>query len=195
MKLASNATFFFKRVIDIIFSGIGLIVLLPLIISIAILIYVSDFGPVIYKQSRVGRFNRIFQIYKFRSMSIDADVIGSFQTQALDKRVTKVGKIIRRLSIDELPQLFNVFIGDMSLVGPRPDVPMQVCLYSSDEWVMRHSVRPGITGLAQATIRRMPNKNKLRKELDLIYVKNISLRQDFKILYLTLKQIFTEGGN
>jgi lipopolysaccharide/colanic/teichoic acid biosynthesis glycosyltransferase len=195
MKLASKYTFILKRSIDIILSGIGLIVLLPLIIFTATIIYFSDFGPVIYKQSRVGRFNNIFQLYKFRSMCLNADVLGSYQTQEFDKRVTKVGKIIRRLSIDELPQLFNVFIGDMSLVGPRPDVPMQESLYSPDEWVLRHTVRPGITGLAQATIRRMPNKNTLRKELDLLYVENVSLGQDFKILYLTFRQIFTEGGN
>jgi len=195
MRLPSRNTLILKRMIDIILSGVGLVALSPLMILTALLIYISDFGPIIYKQSRIGRFNTIFKIYKFRSMCIDADQLGSFQTIDKDKRITKVGKIIRRLSIDELPQLFNVFIGDMSLVGPRPDVPMQESLYSSDEWLLRHSVRPGITGLAQATIRRMSNKNKVRKELDLIYVENISLGNDVKIIYLTFKQIFSEGGN
>jgi lipopolysaccharide/colanic/teichoic acid biosynthesis glycosyltransferase len=195
MRVPSRNTLILKRMIDIILSGVGLVALSPLMILTALLIYISDFGPIIYKQSRIGRFNTIFKIYKFRSMCIDADQLGSFQTIDKDKRITKVGKIIRRLSIDELPQLFNVFIGDMSLVGPRPDVPMQESLYSSDEWLLRHSVRPGITGLAQATIRRMSNKNKVRKELDLIYVENISLGNDVKIIYLTFKQIFSEGGN
>ena len=127
-------------------------------------------------------------------MVIDAENRGSFFTEDNDPRITFLGKFLRKSSLDELPQLLNVLKGDMSLVGPRPDSLAQKELYSREEWVSRCSVRPGITGLAQATLRSQATIEE-RKRMDLEYVKNKSFLLDLKILILTVKQILTKGGN
>ena len=137
---------------------------------------------------------RIFRIFKFRSMVKNADSIGSFQTLDHDSRITRVGIFLRKNSLDELPQLINVLIGDMSIVGPRPDVPQQRELYTDKEWKKRTSVRPGITGLAQAKLRSAATPDQ-RKMLDLEYVDNLSVMQDFKIILLTILQVIFKGGN
>lgn len=183
-----------KRIFDFFSSLIAIIVFSPILIGVAFAIYLSDFGPVLFTQRRVGRGGRDFFIYKFRSMVIDAERLGGYSTADGDPRITKVGRFIRRTSIDELPQLFNVLCGSMSVVGPRPDVPAQRALYTEAEWQLRNSVRPGITGLAQATLRSAATEAQ-RKELDLQYARQASLFKDIQIILLTFKQVFGKGGN
>ncbi|MBF4210500.1 sugar transferase [Pseudomonas donghuensis] len=183
-----------KRLFDIFCSAAAIVALSPILLGVALTIYFSDFGPVLFKQRRVGRGGREFCIYKFRSMVINAERLGGYSTADGDPRITRVGKFIRRTSLDELPQLFNVFLGDMSVVGPRPDVPAQRSLYTDEEWRIRHSVRPGITGLAQATLRSAATEAQ-RKQMDLHYAEHASLLKDFEIIFLTFKQVFGKGGN
>jgi lipopolysaccharide/colanic/teichoic acid biosynthesis glycosyltransferase len=183
-----------KRLFDITLSGLALLCLSPVLVLVAVAVYVYDRGPIFYKQERVGRNGIHFSMYKFRSMRIDADRIGGYSTAHNDPRITRVGRFIRRTSLDELPQLCNVLLGDMSLVGPRPDVPKQRVLYSDQEWMERHTVRPGVTGLAQATLRSSGTEDE-RKALDLEYVRRRSLRFDCWIVLLTVRQILFVGGN
>jgi lipopolysaccharide/colanic/teichoic acid biosynthesis glycosyltransferase len=133
-------------------------------------------------------------MFKFRSMVRDAAAIGPFNTAAGDPRITRVGRFIRRTSLDELPQLLNVLAGDMSLVGPRPDVPVQRSLYSDADWAERCSVRPGITGLAQALLRSEGTEDQ-RRELDLRYVREQSLWLDLKIMAWTVGRLTGRGSN
>lgn len=183
-----------KRSIDIILSLSSLILLSPLMLIVAALIYLDDHGSVLYKQVRIGFGGREFKILKFRSMVLNADKIGGYSTMDGDPRITKIGRFIRRTSLDELPQLFNVLSGDMSIVGPRPDVPAQRSLYTSEEWEIRHRVKPGITGLAQAK-RRSEATLEERKSMDLYYAENSSVWFDIKIIVMTVGQIITKGGN
>lgn len=183
-----------KRIFDFSSSLVAIVLLSPLMIGVAAAIYFSDFGPVLFKQKRIGRGGDEFFIYKFRSMVIDADKLGGYSTADGDPRITRVGRFIRRTSLDELPQLLNVLSGSMSVVGPRPDVPAQRSLYTDAEWSLRLSVRPGITGLAQATLRSAATESQ-RKELDLQYARQVSLLKDIQIILLTFKQVFGKGGN
>ena len=183
-----------KRFLDIFTSLVALTLLLPVFLLIVVVIYLSDPGPIFYRQRRVGKGGKVFLILKFRSMIVDADKVGGYSTQDNDPRITAIGCILRKTSLDELPQLWNVLVGDMSLVGPRPDVPAQRETYTQSEWQKRHLVRPGITGLAQATVRSSASAEE-RKRLDLQYVDSRSLGEDIRILVLTLKQIFATGGN
>ena len=183
-----------KRLFDIASSLIGLLCLLPLFIITSLIVVFDNFGPVFYKQARVGLNGKIFYMYKFRSMKVDADKIGPYFTSTDDPRITRIGKWLRKSSIDELPQLVNVFLGHMSIVGPRPNVLQQKELYSEDNWVKRNSVRPGITGLAQAKVRSSATGNE-RDELDLHYVDNASFIFDLKIILMTIKQVMLKGGN
>jgi lipopolysaccharide/colanic/teichoic acid biosynthesis glycosyltransferase len=183
-----------KRFFDILLSAIFILLLFPLFIILALVIKCQDGGPVLYLQRRVGRNGRIFRILKFRSMVVNADRIGGYSTVDGDTRITPFGLFIRRTSLDEIPQFFNVLTGDMSIVGPRPDVPAQSILYSQEEWSLRHSVRPGITGLAQATLRSEATQVQ-RKELDLSYARNPSMARDFVILLMTIRQVIFKGGN
>ena len=183
-----------KRFVDILSSLIGLLCLLPLFSLISLVILLDNFGPVFYKQQRVGLNGKLFGMYKFRSMRVDADKVGPYFTSKDDPRMTRAGKWLRRTSIDELPQLINVLFGQMSIVGPRPNVMKQKELYSEINWVKRNSVPPGITGLAQAT-RRSAATAKERDALDLEYVDRSSLSLDLKIIVMTIKQILSKGGN
>jgi lipopolysaccharide/colanic/teichoic acid biosynthesis glycosyltransferase len=183
-----------KRLIDFFLSLSGLICLTPVFFLVGLAIYLHDRGPIFYKQQRIGRSGKAFGIYKFRSMQLNADKVGGFSTAANDPRITGIGRFIRRTSLDELPQLLNVLKGDMSLVGPRPDVPKQRILYTEAEWAERHLVAPGITGLAQATLRSSGTEDE-RKALDLEYVRRQSLRFDCWIMLLTVRQILFVGGN
>ena len=133
-------------------------------------------------------------MFKFRSMVRDAAAIGPFNTAAGDPRITRVGRFIRRTSLDELPQLLNVLAGDMSLVGPRPDVPVHRSLYSDADWAERCSVRPGITGLAQALLRSEGTEDQ-RRELDLRYVREQSLWLDLRIMAWTVGRLTGRGSN
>ncbi|WP_375598347.1 sugar transferase [Devosia sp. Naph2] len=183
-----------KRGFDILSAASVLIVSSPVWLLIAILIKAHDGGPVFYRQIRTGLVGRTFGILKFRSMVQNADKIGGYSTADNDSRITPIGRFIRRTSLDELPQLFNVLRGDMSVVGPRPDVPEQRSLYSAEEFDKRNRVRPGITGLAQATMRSTATPEE-RKRLDLEYVDQASFLLDMKILALTVRQVLTKGGN
>ncbi|WP_289127830.1 sugar transferase [uncultured Clostridium sp.] len=138
---------FFKRVFDILASGIGIIVLSPILIVIAIAIKCDSNGEILFKQKRVGMNEKTFNIFKFRTMVTNAEKLGKQITVGNDCRITKIGSFLRKYKLDELPQLFNVLLGDMSLVGPRPEVPRYVELYT-DEQREVFKVRPGITDLA-----------------------------------------------
>jgi lipopolysaccharide/colanic/teichoic acid biosynthesis glycosyltransferase len=183
-----------KRLIDIIIATILLIILCPLFITIAVLIKLETGKGVFFKQSRVGKKGAEFNIYKFRSMHINAEKTGPYFTTENDVRITKIGKKLRKTSVDELPQLFNVLKGDMSLIGPRPNVKQQKSLYTPQDWDLRNSVRPGITGLAQVKFRSEATPAQ-RDELDQYYVNNQSTLLDLKILLLTFKHLFSMSGN
>lgn len=153
----------------------------------------TDSGPAFYTQTRIGRNCQHFPLYKFRSMVINADKIGSYATTKNDSRITPAGRFIRKTSIDELPQLLNVLKGDMSLIGPRPDVPAQQKLYTPEQWQQRHTVRPGITGLAQATIRSSGTMND-RIALDLDYIKKCGFILDCIIIWKTVVSVIATRG-
>jgi lipopolysaccharide/colanic/teichoic acid biosynthesis glycosyltransferase len=183
-----------KRTLDVLVALAALIVLAPVLGAVALAIALESGAPVLFRQVRVGLGGREFGMYKFRSMVRDAAAIGPYYTSAADPRITRVGRFIRRTSLDELPQLFNVLAGDMSLVGPRPDVPAQRSLYRQQEWAQRCSVRPGITGLAQATLRSEATPQQ-RLALDLRYAREHSLWLDLRILALTLSRLSGKGSN
>ena len=183
-----------KRFFDIVSSLIGLLCLFPLFFLTSLVILLDNFGPVFYKQQRVGLNGKLFGMYKFRSMRVDADKIGPYFTSEDDPRITRAGKWLRRTSIDELPQLINVLLGHMSIVGPRPNVMKQKELYSEINWVKRNSVPPGITGLAQATNRSSATGDE-RDILDLEYIDKSSFILDLKIILMTIKQVVLKGGN
>jgi lipopolysaccharide/colanic/teichoic acid biosynthesis glycosyltransferase len=183
-----------KRLLDVLVSLLALALLSPLLLAAAAAIVLESGRPVFFRQVRIGLGGREFGMYKFRSMVPDAAARGPYHTADNDPRITRVGRFIRRTSIDELPQLLNVLLGDMSLVGPRPDVPAQRTLYSDEDWRARCSVRPGITGLAQAVIRSggVPGQ---RLSLDLQYVREQSVLLDLKILWLTVGRLSGKGAN
>ncbi len=183
-----------KRVFDLVLSLPMLFFLLPVFLVISVAILLTSPGGVFYFSNRVGRFGKPFKMYKFRSMVPDADQIGSYQTAVGDPRITRVGRILRKTSLDELPQILNVIFGDMSLVGPRPDVADQKSSYSEEEWNKRNSVKPGITGLAQATLRSDVTWEQ-RRALDFEYIDNMSFWMDIKILFLTVNQVIRKGSH
>ncbi len=177
-----------KRLIDIVVSGGALLVLAPLMAVLIVWIRLDSPGPALFRQTRIGRGAVPFTILKFRSMVSDAEARGGYSTQVGDPRITRAGAFVRRTSLDELPQLLNVLRGDMSLVGPRPDTPMQQSNYTQADWQRRHSVRPGITGLAQARLRSAATAEQ-RLALDLEYAENASVGRDFSILLETVRTL------
>jgi lipopolysaccharide/colanic/teichoic acid biosynthesis glycosyltransferase len=183
-----------KRVVDVLLAVLALALLSPLLAAAALAVMLESGRPVLFRQPRMGTNGREFHMYKFRSMVKNAAAVGPYHTATNDPRITKVGRFLRRTSIDELPQLFNVLKGDMSLVGPRPDVAVQRALYRDADWVERCSVRPGITGLAQALLRSEATEEQ-RLALDLRYVREHSLWMDFKIMWWTLGRLSGKGGN
>jgi lipopolysaccharide/colanic/teichoic acid biosynthesis glycosyltransferase len=183
-----------KRVLDVLVAAAALSVLSPVLALVAMAIVLETGLPVLFRQVRIGLGGREFRMYKFRSMVRNAAAVGPYYTSAADPRITRVGAFIRRTSLDELPQLFNVLAGDMSLVGPRPDVPAQRSLYTSEEWTQRCSVRPGITGLAQATLRSAATPEQ-RLALDLRYAREHSLWLDLRILAWTVARLAGKGAN
>jgi lipopolysaccharide/colanic/teichoic acid biosynthesis glycosyltransferase len=193
-----------KRIFDILVSFVGLVILSPLFIVLAIVIVSDSKGSVFFKQTRVGRNGVPFKIYKFRTMIEDAEAKGMQLTVGDDSRITNVGTFLRKTKIDELPQLINVFKGEMSFVGPRPEVPKYVELYTEDQRQVL-MVRPGITDLASIEYRNesdllamidspekvyieevMPRKIELNKE----YIRTISLAFDIRIIIRTIMAIF-----
>lgn len=183
-----------KRVLDIALSLMALLVLSPLFVGAALAIVLESGFPVVFRQTRIGLNGREFGMLKFRSMVKNAASLGPYFTLANDSRITRVGRFIRRTSIDELPQLINVLLGDMSLVGPRPDVPAQRSLYTAAELAQRCSVRPGITGLAQA-LYRSDSTEAQRLEADLRYTREVSPWLDLKICWWTLRRLTGQGAN
>ncbi|MBM5796677.1 MAG: sugar transferase [Cyanobacteria bacterium K_Offshore_0m_m2_072] len=182
-----------KRGADLVFSALLLLLLAPLLLLLALAVRLDSPGPLLFRQQRVGLGGMTFSMLKFRSMVADAPLLGGYSTVPGDPRITRSGRWLRRFSLDELPQLLNVLRGDMSLVGPRPDVPAQRTGYSEEEWRQRHRVRPGITGLAQATVRSHARPGQ-RKDLDLRYVREQSLGLDLWILGQTLRQLLGKGS-
>ena len=182
-----NATM--KRIVDLAGALFGLIVFSPLMLVTALLIKITSPGPVLFSQERIGLHNRPFKMYKFRSMEVqDPNRERSQWTTPHDTRVTPVGRFIRKTSIDEMPQFFNVLIGDMSLVGPRPERPLFVEKFKEEipRYMIKHQVRPGLTGWAQVNGYRGDTSITKRIEHDLYYIENWSLGFDFKIMFLTV---------
>ncbi len=181
---------FFKRPMDFILSLIAIIVLSPVLLVVAILVRTKLGSPVIFKQKRPGLNERIFTLYKFRTMTDEKDKFGELLPDSV--RLTKFGKFLRSTSLDELPELFNIIKGDMSIVGPRPLLVQYLPLYDEHQ-KHRHDVRPGLSGLAQVS-----GRNAISWEdkfgLDVEYVSNVSFLLDWKIIFLTLKKVFVREG-
>ncbi len=194
-----------KRLFDIIFSLIGLIILSPILILIAIFIKIDSKGPIFFRQLRVGRYNKDFKIFKFRTMQIDSDKLGLLTVGDKDPRVTKVGYFLRKYKLDEFPQLINVLIGNMSFVGPRPEVRKYVNFYSEEDLQILNA-KPGITDYATIKYRNeaelikqandtekayiediMPKKIKLNK----VYLDNNNILTDIKIIFKTFLSILS----
>ena len=179
---------FFKRFFDVIFALLLLLPLLPVMLLVAIAIKLDSKGPVIFKQIRSGKNNKEFMLYKFRSMSCNNDVYD----KSKEDQVTKVGRFIRKTSLDELPQLFNIIKGEMSFIGPRPWI-VDYAKYFTDYQMRRLEVLPGITGLAQAN-----GRNNLsiieRIDLDIEYIDNMSILLDIKIIFKTIIGIIKKEG-
>ncbi len=178
-----------KRLVDIIGALCAIILFSPIMLVTAILIKTTSKGPLIFKQDRIGLHNKSFQMYKFRSMEVQTeDEEKQAWTTKNDPRVTTIGKIIRKTSIDEMPQFFNILKGDMSLVGPRPERPFFVDKYKEEipRYMIKHQVRPGLTGWAQVNGLRGDTSIRDRIECDLYYIENWSLGLDIKILFLTV---------
>ena len=195
-----------KRIIDLMVSSLGLITLLPLLISIAFIIKWESKGPILYRGERVGLNKHLFQIFKFRTMVENAEFLGGLVTSKNDTRVTRIGSILRKYKIDEIPQLFNILRGDMSLVGPRPEVTEFTSLYKKEEEII-FSVKPGLTDFSSIEFVQLGetlgnNSNKrfeeevnkvLRRKIELRikYVLERSFLVDIKILIMTVKKLIS----
>lgn len=177
---------YIKRIIDFTLSFIALIILSPIFLIVSILVRIKLGTPVIFKQKRPGLNEKIFTLYKFRTMNDKKDENGNLLPDS--ERLTKFGKILRSTSLDELPELINILKGDMSIIGPRP-LLTRYMEYYTDEERKRHSVRPGLTGLAQSSGRNLLTWEE-RFKLDIEYVNNITFSVDISILFKTIKKLF-----
>lgn len=175
-----------KRPMDFILSLISIIALSPILLVVAILVKVKLGGPVLFKQKRPGLNERIFTMYKFRTMTNERDQNGELLPDSV--RLTKFGRFLRSTSLDELPELFNILKGDMSIIGPRPLLVQYLPLYN-DHQKRRHKVRPGLSGLAQVSGRNAISWED-KFNLDVKYVNNVSFIEDWKIIFLTIKKVF-----
>ena len=176
---------FLKRTIDFMLAFIGILAFLPVILITTLFLFFSNKGKPFFFQNRPGKKGKVFKIIKFKSMNDKKDSNG--ELLPFDQRVTSVGKFIRKFSLDEIPQLFNVLKGDMSLIGPRPLLTQYLPLYNQEQ-SKRHNVRPGITGWAQINGRNTISWDQKFK-LDVWYVENLSLKTDIKIIFLTIKKV------
>ncbi|MBS5384413.1 MAG: sugar transferase [Acutalibacteraceae bacterium] len=186
-----------KRFLDVTASFLGLVLLSPLLLAVSILIKIDSRGPIIFRQKRIGRNGKVFEIYKFRSMCVGAEKTGSgVYSGKGDARVTRIGKILRATSIDELPQLLNILKGEMSFVGPRPPLTYHPWKYEeyTDFQKRMFEVRPGITGWAQVNGRKDVEWHK-RIELNVWYVDHMSLLLDIKIMFMTAFKVLTNADN
>lgn len=181
---------YIKRALDLLLSCLALIILAPVIPVIALLVRVKLGSPVIFRQERPGKDGKIFRLYKFRTMTDARDADGKLLPDG--ERMTRFGKMLRSTSLDELPELWNIFKGEMSIVGPRPLLVQYLPLYS-EEQAHRHDVRPGLTGWAQAHGRNALSWEQ-RFELDVWYTRNISFKTDVKVIWLTLKSVLCREG-
>ena len=189
IPLNNTLNLFIKRVTDILGAMLGIIVLSPVMLICAIAVKISSPGPVLYKQERIGLHNKPFKMYKFRSMRVQkASEEEKAWTTKDDPRVTNVGRFLRKTSLDELPQLFNIVIGEMSLVGPRPERPQFVEKFKEEipRYMIKHQVRPGLTGWAQVNGFRGDTSIRKRVEYDLFYIENWTFSFDVKIIFMTL---------
>lgn len=179
---------FIKRLLDILLSGLALIILSPVYLVLAILIRMKLGSPVIFKQKRPGKGQEIFTLYKFRTMTDEKDENGNLLPDNV--RLTKFGKILRASSLDELPELWNIFKGDMSIIGPRPLLVSYLPYYTEEEQ-LRHAVRPGLTGLAQVSGRNFLDWDR-RLQKDVEYVRNLSFLMDLKVIFMTIKVVLVK---
>lgn len=186
-----------KRALGFVIALIALIILSPILFIVALLIKIDSKGPVIFKQERLGVNGVAFKMYKFRSMCVGAEKQGSgVYSYKGDRRITKIGRIIRATSIDELPQLWNILKGDMALIGPRPALTYHPWPYEQYDEHQKHmfDIRPGITGWAQVNGRKeVPWPERI--ELNIYYVNHVSLRLDLKILFMTVFKVVTNADN
>lgn len=181
---------YIKRILDFILSLIALIVLSPVLLVVAILVRIKLGSPIIFKQQRPGKDEKIFTLYKFRTMTDKKDENGNLLPDS--ERLTKFGKVLRSTSLDELPELMNILKGDMSIVGPRPLLVEYLPLYS-EEQKHRHDVRPGLTGLAQVSGRNSLSWEEKFND-DLQYIKHITFVEDMKIIFMTVAKVFKREG-
>lgn len=179
-----------KRLMDVIISGLSLIILSPVLLVLCVLVRVKLGSPVLFTQERPGKDEKIFKLYKFRSMTDARDEKGELLPDEV--RLTKFGKLLRSTSLDELPELFNILKGDMSLIGPRPLLVRYLPYYTEEER-HRHDVRPGLTGLAQVNGRNALGWED-RFSYDLQYVNNLSLGMDIKVLGMTVGKVLKRSG-
>ena len=184
-------SFFLKRLIDFIVVFGVLVIIWPILLIMTLWLYFANRGAgAFFTQERPGQYGKIFKVIKFKTMTDERDENGDLLPD--EKRLTKIGKFIRSTSVDELPQLFNVLKGDMSLIGPRPLLPQYLPLYSKEQ-ARRHEVRPGISGWAQVNGRNAISWTK-KFELDVWYVDHCSFLLDLKIIFLTVKKVFVREG-
>jgi len=179
----------FKRILDVFLSGIALLVLSPVLLIVAMLVRFKLGSPIFFKQERPGKNEKIFNMYKFRTMTDETDNQGNLLSD--EKRLTNFGKTLRSTSLDELPELWNIFKGDMSIVGPRPLLIRYLPYYTNEER-LRHKVRPGLTGLAQINGRNNLNWDE-RLSLDVQYASNISFLNDINIIIQTIKKVVAKS--
>ena len=198
-----------KRVLDVAGASLGLIVLSPVFLVIALLVKATSRGPILFRQIRVGQFEKLFSIFKFRSMTGTASGRGALLTAAADPRVTPLGRWLRKSKLDELPQLINVLLGDMSLVGPRPEVPEYVASYSEGQFQV-FLAKPGMTGLVamnnveeEALLAAHKDKDHFYRavlmpaklSVDVAYTRDIRLLEDLRILFATLRKLFYKAAD
>ena len=198
LRSGAKADLMFKRGFDILVSATGIIILSPFLIFVAVLVKLTSQGPIFHRATRIGRYGEAFKLYKYRSMVINAEKMGPAVTGANDPRITPVGSFLRRTKMDELPQLFNVFLGDMSLVGPRPERPEHVIRLEEKIpfYRTRHVVRPGVTGWAQVRYQygSTDEDAMVKLQYDLYYIRHQSLALDVNIIIRTVGKVLRMAG-
>jgi len=187
-----------KRLLDIALSLIGLVLTLPVSMITALAIKLDSAGPILYRQSRIGMNGEVYELLKFRSMRVDAELNGAVWAQENDPRVTRVGGILRKLRIDEIPQMWNVLKGEMSFIGPRPERPEFVCTLNEEVpyYSLRHSIKPGITGWAQINYPYGASRQDALEKLqyDLFYIKNLTIVLELDIILRTIGVVLFGKG-